>query len=434
MGGTRTTKRSSAGPRGIAQTFCGLDFGTSNSTVCLAGHNAHDLVRLDGEHESTPSAVFFNFATGRPVFGRAAITAYKNGERGRFMRGLKSVLGHAIFREKTLVQREYMALADILAMFLRHLKHAAEAQGGCGIADAVFGRPVQFVEYDSAADKAAEEDLRIAAKGAGFKRIEFQFEPIAAALEYESHISDEEIVLVVDIGGGTSDFSIVRVSPARAKKADRASDILANQGIRVGGTDFDRVLSLKHVMPEFGMGSAYGDKHLEMPRSPYVDLSTWSKVNALYEPKTVADLNALHRLAHQPDLLARLLTLIEERDCHRLLGDVETVKIELSHAEAAELKVAYVASDLAVAMTRPMLEGAIEALLERVEKSMLEAVTEAGLQSSAVDTIFLTGGSSMALPVQQRVAKLFPAARVSLGDMLGSVGKGLGLDARRRFM
>jgi hypothetical chaperone protein len=126
--------------------------------------------------------------------------------------------------------------------------------------------------------------------------------------------------------------------------------------------------------------------------------------------------------------------LIEERDCHRLLGDVETVKIELSHAETAELTASYVASDLAVAVTRPMLEGAIEALLERVETSMLEAVAEAGLQSSAVDTIFLTGGSSMALPVQERVAKLFPDARVSTGDMLGSVGKGLGLDARRRFM
>jgi hypothetical chaperone protein len=429
------SKRRSPGPAGgQTHTYCGLDFGTSNSTVCLAGHNAHDLVRLDGTHESTPSAVFFNFTSGRPMFGREAISAYKNGERGRYMRGLKSVLGHTIFREKTQVQRQYLALADILAMFLRHLKHAAEAQGACQITDVVFGRPVQFVEYDSAADKAAEEDLRMAAKTVGFKRVEFQFEPIAAALEYESRVAGEEMVLVVDIGGGTSDFSIVRVSPTRAKKADRSGDILANQGIRVGGTDFDRVLSLRHVMPKFGMGSAYGDKRLEMPRSPYVDLSTWSKVNALYEPKTVADLKSLHRLAHQPDLLARLLKLIEERDCHRLLGDVEAVKIELSELETAELKAGYVASDLNVAVTRPMLEGAIEALLERVEQSMLEAVAEAGLQSSAVDTIFLTGGSSMALPVQQRVAKLFPAARVSQGDMLGSVGKGLGLDARRRFM
>jgi hypothetical chaperone protein len=349
------------------------------------------------------------------------------------MRGLKSVLGHAIFREKTLVQREYLALADILAMFLRHLKQAAEAQGDCEITDAVLGRPVQFVEYDTAADQAAEVDLGLAAASVGFKRVEFQFEPIAAALEYESHVSGEELVLVVDIGGGTSDFSIVRVSPTRAKKADRSGDILANRGIRVGGTDFDRILSLRHVMPEFGLGSTYGDKRLEVPRSPYVDLSTWSKVNALYEPKSIDDLKSLRSMAHEPALLSRLLTLIEERECHRLLGDIEAVKIELSSADAADLKMAYVAPDLAIAVTRPMLEAAIKDLLERVEQSVLRAAADAGLQRSAVNTIFLTGGSSMALPVQSLVAKLFPDARVSLGDMLGSVGKGLGLDARRRF-
>jgi hypothetical chaperone protein len=293
---------------------------------------------------------------------------------------------------------------------------------------------VHFVDYDEAIDKAAEDDLRRAAKRVGFKRIEFQFEPIAAALEYESQVSAEELILVVDIGGGTSDFSIVRVSPERAKKPDRSADILANQGIRVGGTDFDRVLSLRHVMPEFGMGSTYGDKNLEMPRSPYVDLATWSKVNALYEPQTIADLRSLRRMAHAPALLDRLLELIAERNCHRLLGEVEAVKIELSSRTAADLQMAYVAPDMKVSLTRTMLDAAIEALLDRVEQSALSAVAEAGLQKSAVDTIFLTGGSSMALPVQMRVAQLFPDAHISMGDMLGSVGKGLGLDAKRRFL
>ena len=306
--------------------FCGLDFGTTNSTVAIAGDNGATLVPVEDDHVTIPSAIFFSAAGTGPMFGREAIGEYMSGEPGRLMRALKSILGHGLLHERTLVQRRYLEFADILSIFLGHLKSEAERAVDQEITHVVLGRPVQFIEDDTAADNTAQADLEAAAKGVGFDHIEFQYEPIAAALEYERGVAKEEIVLIVDIGGGTSDFSIVRVSPQRAKRPDRSADILANRGIRVGGTDFDRMLSMRHAMPLLGLGSAYGDKALEMPRGLYVDLSTWSQINFVYEKKQSLGLATLRRQAAEPQLIDRLIRLIEEREGHRLIGGIEQAK------------------------------------------------------------------------------------------------------------
>jgi hypothetical chaperone protein len=292
---------------------------------------------------------------------------------------------------------------------------------------------VQFIEDDQAADDTAQADLEAAARGVGFDHIEFQYEPIAAALEYERGVAAEELVLIVDIGGGTSDFSIVRVSPRRAEAADRSADILANRGIRVGGTDFDRMLSMRHAMALLGLGSVYGDKALEMPRGIYVDLSTWSQINFIYERKQSLGLATLRRQAAEPQLIDRLIRVIEEREGHRLIGDVEQAKIDLSAVETARLDLRYIEEALSVAITRRQLATAIKPGIGRIHQCMVETVAEAGLDAAAIRTVFLTGGSAMALAVRAEVERLFPGARITAGDMFGSVGKGLGLDALRRF-
>jgi hypothetical chaperone protein len=422
-----------AGARDGRRHFCGIDFGTSNSAVCVAQRARHELVPLDGDHQTIPSAVFFNFASGRPMFGRAAIAEYKSGESGRLLRGLKRLLGHALFHEKTRIKGEYVALSDVLTHFLRHLKSTTEAYIGEELTDVVLGRPVQFVDDDEEANRAAQADLEAAARRIGFERIELQLEPIAAALEYETGVNREEIVLIVDIGGGTSDFSVVRVSPERAQAADRTSDILGNLGIRVGGADFDRVLSMAYVMPLLGLGSTYGAKRLQMPRAPYVDLSTWARVNFLYEPKVVSELRRLRREASRPELLERFMRLVEARNCHRLLGQVEDSKIDLTGQEQACVALGYLDDGLAATITRPQFADAIAEHLERIAQCVDAVLREARTAPGRIDTVFLTGGSSIAFPVQARIRSMLPDARIATGDMLGSVGKGLGLDARRKF-
>ena len=413
--------------------YCGIDFGTSNSTVALATEGAHFLATLEGVESSLPSAIFFSAASGRAVFGRAAIADYLAGESGRFMRALKSVIGRPLFHEKTRIEKRDVTLADILSLYLRHLKTTTERQIGREMREVVLGRPVQFIENSSDLDTQAQSDLEHAARKIGFAHIEFQFEPIAAALEYETSIRDEQIVLVADIGGGTSDFSIVRVAPEKINAADRTKDILANRGIRVGGTDFDQQLAMKQIMPQLGQGSMYGDKNLEMPTWIYMDLSTWSNVNFVYERKIVADIRSLRKEAKKPKLIERLLSVIDHQSGHRLIGDVERAKIALSTDDEAVLDLPYIDSDFAIPVSQKNFERSIANLVRRVEDCIAQTVTDAAVPAAQINTVFLTGGSSMVRPIQSLIRRLFPSAEIVSGDVFGAVGKGLGLDAKRKF-
>ena len=161
------------------------------------------------------------------------------------------------------------------------------------------------------ADRKAEQTLREIAREVGFDDVTFQFEPIAAALDYERQITTEEVALIADIGGGTSDFSIVRLGPQRHSKADRSADILANDGVRIGGTDFDRQLSLGVVMPLFGFGSPMKRAGLDVPSSYFHDLATWSNINRMYDPRVAADIRQVRQEASEPELLDRLLRVVD---------------------------------------------------------------------------------------------------------------------------
>ncbi|HAF92594.1 MAG TPA: heat-shock protein, partial [Pseudomonas sp.] len=234
---------------------CGIDFGTSNSTVGWWRPGQDPLIALEGEEPTLPSVVFFNLEERRPVYGRQALAEYLEGYEGRLMRSLKSLLGSKLLKSETTVLGSAMPFRDILGLFLGTLKTRAETAAGRSFEQVVLGRPVFFVDDDPQADREATEMLEAAARKLGFSEVSFQFEPIAAAFDYESRISREERVLIVDIGGGTSDFSLVRLSPERRVLDDRQADILATGGVHIGGTDFDKQLSLAGVMPLFGYGS-----------------------------------------------------------------------------------------------------------------------------------------------------------------------------------
>lgn len=409
---------------------CGIDFGTSNSTVGLADSTGARLLALEDGSPTLPSAVFWQTEGAAPLFGRAAIAAYLEGDEGRLMRGLKSTLGSGLIHDKTAVGGRAVSFREVLARFIGHLRAAQQAAAP---GDAVvLGRPVHFVDDDPAADAAAEATLAEIARDCGWRQVAFQYEPIAAALHYEQTAPKEELVLIVDIGGGTSDVSVVRVGPGRASLPDRSADILANDGIRVGGTDFDRLLSLAGALPHLGyLAPTKGGG--TMPRHYYLDLATWHRINALYTARTASDLKALQLVADQPETIDRMIRVVAGRHGHALAMRVEAAKVALSDTDASRLNLSDLTAGPNPMLRREGFEAAVEGPIARIGALLQRVIGSAGLTPDRIGTAFLTGGSSQLPILRATVAEVVPGATIATGDMLGSVGTGLALEARRRF-
>jgi hypothetical chaperone protein len=414
-------------------TYCGLDFGTSNSTLGAPGPEGLALVPLEGDATTLPSAIFFDFQTAQPLIGREAIQAYIRGADGRFMRSLKSVLGTDLIDQDTLLDKHRIGFRDVLARLVGGIKARAETVLGRPLDAVVHGRPVHFVDGDDEADQRAEAALETIARIAGFKEISFQYEPIAAALDYERQVEREEIALIADIGGGTSDFSIVRLGPERRGKPDRAADILANDGVRIGGTDFDRLLSLKTIMPHLGYQSPMLRRGLLAPNGYFTDLSTWAKINFLYTPQIRAELVQVKRESAEPILIGRLQSVVEHQLGHRLAMNVERAKIKLSESNAIKLPLDWIETGLAAVVARRDLETATAELAQGIARVTRKCLADAGLGASAIDAVFLTGGSTLLANVRQSILAELPEARVVDGDKFGSVGLGLTLEAAIRY-
>ncbi len=412
---------------------CGIDFGTSNSTAgwCRPGHKTA-LLPLEGDKLTLPSVIFFNAEEDDVSYGRAALADYLEGYEGRLMRSLKSLLGTSMMDEYTEVMGRAVPFRDLLAQFISELKQRAEESAGRDFTRAVLGRPVFFIDDDAKADQRAQDTLEDIARQAGLRDIAFQYEPIAAAFDYESQISREELVLVVDIGGGTSDFTLIRVGPERARRAERRDDILASGGVHIGGTDFDKSLSLASVMPMLGLGSLLKTGRL-MPSTPYFNLATWHTINQAYSRKSISEINDLHREASDKPKLERLQSLVRERAGHWLAMQVEEAKIALSGAPQTDIDIGRIAAGQRVTLQRTELDGAIDRLVQSVEQTVSRLLKDAGVAVSAVDTVFFTGGSSGVPLLRQRVQALVPLARCVEGDLFGSIGAGLALDAQRKF-
>ncbi len=312
---------------------CGVDFGTSNSTVGWMRPQAGDslLLPLEDGKATLPSVVFFNADENSFSYGRAGLGEYLAGYEGRLMRSLKSLLGSGAIYGQTEVGGRALPYRGLLSQFIGELKQRAERAAGTSFSKVVLGRPVHFVDEDAAADQLAQDTLEEIARDVGFKDIAFQFEPIAAAFDYESRIDKEELVLIVDIGGGTSDFSLVRLSPERAARSERREDILANGGVHIGGTDFDKYFSLACVMPLLGLGGRL-QGNAEIPSSYYFNLATWHTINQLYTRKAWQQLQDVAREVADRERFARLLDVVEQRCGHWLALQVEAGKIALSSA------------------------------------------------------------------------------------------------------
>jgi hypothetical chaperone protein len=410
----------------------GVDFGTSNSAIASVGRDGlARLVPLEGEATTLPSAVFFN-AEGRTIhFGRDAISLYLNGTEGRLMRSLKSLLGSSLLEEKTAVPEGLVSFQEVIARFLAELGRRAQRHLGARPRHVVIGRPVHFVDDDPERDRGAQAALLKAATAAGFEDVSFELEPIAAAFDHETRVCRESLTLIVDIGGGTSDFTVVRLGPGRAPGRDRRDDILATSGVHIGGTDFDRKLSLEQVMPLLGLRHR-GPSGREVPSPIFLDLATWHLINWMYTPRIWKQAQELRTNYCDTVLHDRLLTVLRQRLGHRLASEVEQAKIRSSGAGAtADIDLSCVEPGLHARLDAPIVQRHLGALLEQVVLCGRECVHRAGLKVSDVDTLYLTGGSSALWPFQQALRRSFPEANLIEGDLFGGVASGLAYAGER---
>jgi hypothetical chaperone protein len=425
-----------------APGFAAIDFGTSNSAIALPtdtpGAQGVELVELEPGHRTMPTAVFYRSDEPERLFGRAAIAAYVDGFDGRLMRSMKSALGSPLIEQSTDVGGgRAVKFTDVIAGYLLHLKRQAEAAAGAPLRRVVLGRPVFFVDDDPVADARAQAALEGAARAIGFAEVLFQYEPIAAALDHERQVSAERCVLVADIGGGTSDFCIVRVGPQRRGRLDRRDDILAHHGVHVAGTDFDRHVELTAILPLLGYRSLRparpGEAPREVPSGVYFDLATWHLINSVYAPARMAELKQMFSWYALPAHHRRLMRVLTQRLGHALAAAAEQAKIDVATDEHAAIDLAEVEAGLQAALTEPDAAAAIETDLERIVEAARETARRAGLAPDAVDTLYFTGGSTGLPSLVRRIGAAFPAAQAVRGDRFASVAQGLGVHARAVF-
>ncbi|MGQ5522872.1 Hsp70 family protein [Chitinimonas sp. PSY-7] len=416
----------------ISARACGIDFGTSNSTAGWLRPGQSPLLALEDGKTTLPSVVFFNAEEDRISYGRAGLDDYLEGYEGRLMRSLKSLLGSSLIDGQTEVMGRALPFRELLTHFIGELKKRAEASAGRNFDTAVFGRPVHFVDDNQAADQQAQRTLEETARAIGFKEVSFQFEPIAAAFHYEQGITNEELVLIVDIGGGTSDFSLVRLSPKRASLPNRQDDLLANGGIHIGGTDFDKYLSLNTIMPLLGYKTRL-QNNSEVPSSYYFNLATWHTINFNYTRKIWMELQDVYRDAREQDKLDRLLRLIEHREGHWLALRAEEAKIGLSSMPSVTLSLDRIHQGLQHDIERSDFDTAVNHLVDGVSGTVQQLLQDASLSTEQIDTVFFTGGSSGIPLLRQSIAALLPTARTVEGDLFGSIGAGLAVEAQRRY-
>ena len=426
--------------------FCAVDFGTSNSAIAVPTPEAGlSLVELEPGQVTMPTAVFYrveglaNHEPPERVYGRPGLAAYLEGQEGRLMRSMKSILGSTLASQSTDVgEGRSVRYLDVVTGYLQHLKSLAERRTQAPLERAVLGRPVFFVDGDPQRDAQAQQTLADAAHAAGWRELSFQYEPIAAALDYEQGIDHEALVLVADIGGGTSDFSLVRVGPQRRTRLDRKDDILANHGVHLAGTDFDRHVELAGILPlcgyrGLGPARADGAAPREVPSRVYFDLATWHLINTVYTAPRVAELRRMKGFYGDPQHHQRLMRVVEDRLGHALLGRAEEAKIAVAEGGATHIDLGLLEPGLRVGFDATQALAALDADLERIAEAVDVTLQMAGIPPEAVNVVYFTGGSTGFSPLTRRLAARVPTARVVHGDRNASVGLGLGLHARRLF-
>jgi hypothetical chaperone protein len=428
----------------------GIDFGTTNSSIALALPDGRvELVSFptaSGTTESFRSVLYLeqHKQAGRTQIksftGPAGIEHYLDAEhKGRLIQSLKSYLSSRTLTGTEVFGRRY-SVEDLISRILTDLRVRAEQQFGQPIRHATVGRPVRFVGAESDEDDSfAVQRLREAFVHAGFESVDFEMEPIAAAYSYESTLDHDELILIGDFGGGTSDFSLLHVGPGVRARGRSANDLLGNSGLGLAGDRFDARIVRELVSPALGSNSFERSYALAadrpasiIPAVPawiYRNLERWHYLSFLKTRNVSEILKSARARAQEPEKIEALINLVEEDLGYHLHRAVQRLKIELSHEESAEFKFRDGSMDILATVTRGEFEGWISEDLEAIERCIDTLLESSKIGAHEVDRVFLTGGSSFVPAVRRIFEARFTAARVRTGNEFTSVARGLALRA-----
>src|SRR5262245_60200677 len=419
----------------------GLDFGTTNSAIALATADGQTVLATfpeEGQRTATfRSVLYFDpenlEPTGRPraVCGPEAIGRYLEADtRGRLIQSLKSHLASPLFKHTVIFNYSY-TLEELIALFIRELKTAAAAQFGDLGTSVVVGRPAHFSgAEDGAADDFALSRLRTAIIQGGFEQVEFELEPVAAAYQYEQQLDHDELVLIADFGGGTSDFSLIQLGPSARKRERRHDDILGTDGVAIAGDTFDSSFIRQLVAPRLGLGSHYQslfDRVLPVPLCLYEHLERWHQLSFLKTRETMELLRQIRFRALETEKIEALLHVVEWDLGYQLSRAVERTKCALSAQETSPFTFHDPPVEIAEQVQRRAFASWIELDLQAIANCVDRLLTRCGLSPSDVDSVFLTGGSSFVPAVRRLFEQRFGAARLRGGGELTTVAKGLAL-------
>lgn len=412
----------------MSRYIYGIDFGTTNSAISIIDTSSNKIVKTYSES----SLIFFpqlkNARSSLSYFvGKQAIEKYvENNMQGRFMKSLKRVLPRSGFKETRVYNRKFKA-EDLVCIILKYLKEKADSFVGEDIRKAVFGRPVVFDE-DPEKDQLAQNRLLKAAKLAGFEQIAFQMEPIAAAFTYERLISRDELVLVADLGGGTSDFTLMKLSPSKLKMPDRKEDIIGQGGIYIGGDNFDSSIMWNKGTYHFGRGLTYKDFEttVEVPRSFYHNICSWEKMNFFDSLKLQNALDKFYFLTDKNPRFKNLVDLIRNNLGYAVFQQVEKAKVNLSEREHVNFEFTH--NGIGFEEPISIEEFSTEIIgedLNKIRSYLLDFLQKSGVSPEEIDTVFMTGGTSMVKPIRDFMIKLFEKKAIKSGDNFNSVANGL---------
>jgi hypothetical chaperone protein len=413
----------------MAKYLYGIDFGTTNSALAIYNEET-------GEIQDTiiiPSLIYFyhQLNTGNDknyVVGEEAISAYlADGMKGRFIKSIKQILSRSSFTETRIHNKRYNA-SDLVAIILKELKERADHTIGQDCRKAVIGRPVFFDDDNVQKDMLAQTRLSKAAEMAGFGQVRFQFEPIGAAFAYEKTLSKKENVLVADLGGGTTDFTYLVLDPEKVGSKDRKNDMMANGGIYVGGDSFDSAFMWEKGTPYFGKHTQYEatpGRVLTVPKSLFANICSWEQMNFFNGLRIQKDIEDYYYFSGNDPLFKNLITLIDNNLGYSVFQSIEKTKITLSSVGAALFKYSNMGIKIKEEISLTAYEQIIKKDVDRVANYLNEFLSQNHIDPQQIDSLFLTGGTSMVSAIQNLFKTKFPQVNLNSGDNFKSVAKGL---------
>ncbi|MBC7615673.1 MAG: Hsp70 family protein [Pedobacter sp.] len=404
----------------------GIDFGTTNSALAIYDEDSKEI------HSTIiiPSLIYFYHQLNDKnyVVGEEAIAAYLNdGMKGRFIKSIKQILSRSSFTETRIHNKRYNA-SDLVAIILKELKSRADELIGQDCRKAVIGRPVFFDDDNIQKDTLAQNRLNKAAEIAGFTEVRFQFEPIGAAFAYEKKLTKKENVLVADLGGGTTDFTYLVLDPEKVGSLDRKNDMMATGGIYVGGDSLDSAFMWEKGTPYFGKHTTYEatpGKVLTVPNSLFANICSWEQMNFFNGQRIKKDIEEYYYFSGNNPKFKNLITLIENNLGYSVFQAIEKTKITLSTANSSAFS--YHKMDIRIEEEIPSsdYEQIIKKDIDRISAYLNEFMLQHNISVKNIDSLFLTGGTSMVVSIQQLFKTKFPHLTLNSGDNFKSVAKGL---------